>query len=216
MRSEVVRSPRKPKGQGAERRQEILDAALILFAQRGVLGVTTRDIAAAVGLSQPALYGHFRNRDEITAEVCEQAFRQLKDRIEALPVADEVSRGGFLRLCRTYIDFGLEQPDAYRIAFMLEKAQTQSDPPDARILAAGIDVYEAFRDWVAQLVAAGLTRPGDVSLLTQALWAGLHGLTSLLIARPHFPWVNPEALIARHLEILADGILRPEGVSLRR
>jgi AcrR family transcriptional regulator len=216
MRSEVVRSPRKPKGQGSERRQEILDAALVLFTQRGVLGVTTRDIAAAVGLSQPAIYAHFRNRDEITAEVCEQAFRQLKGRIEALPADEVASRYGFFRMCRTYIDFGLEQPDAYRIAFMLEKAQPQSEPTDARILAAGIDVYEEFRDWVAQLVAAGLTRPGEISLLTQALWAGLHGLTSLLIARPLFPWVNPETLITRHLEILADGILRPEGVTPRR
>lgn len=212
----AVRSPRKPRGQGAERRQEILDAALALYAERGVLGVSTREIAAVVGISQPALYAHFRSLDEIRAEVCAQAFGELRRRQAAQADEDGPTRGGFLRTCRTYTDFGLERPDAYRVAFMLEKPEAHPDAHDARVLAAGLEAFSEFRRRIEGLSAAGLTRQGDLTLLTQSLWAGLHGLVSLLIARPDFPWAERETLVARHLELLADGLLREEGLTPRR
>lgn len=210
------RSPRKPRGQGAERRSEILDAAQRLFAQRGVLAVTTRDIAAAVGISQPALYAHFRSREEIVVELCERAFRALAQRMAALPVEAVQDRAGFLTMCRVYIDFGLEQPDAYRVAFMLEEKRIDDSPLDARILGAGVDTFEDFQTRLARLVAAGQTRRGDARLLAQSLWAGLHGLVSLLLARREFPWVDIEMLITRHLELLADGVLAAEHLTPRR
>lgn len=209
MRSAIVRSPRKAKGQGAERRQEILDAALSLYAARGIHAVSTRDIAAAAGISQPALYAYFPSRDEITAELCEQAFLKLRARVEKATYGLTPSRDSFRRLCRVYIDFGLEQPDAYRVAFMIEKARADMDLANDRAMAAGLDAFGCFRTQVAQFIAAGLTRPGDEPLLTQSVWAALHGLASLLIARPTFPWVEQETLIARHIEVLADGVLKP-------
>lgn len=42
----------------------------------------------------------------------------------------------------------------------------------------------------------------------QVLWAGLHGLVALLIARPEFPWVDREKLIATHVAMLARGALK--------
>ncbi|MFM1959770.1 MAG: hypothetical protein RL588_1287 [Pseudomonadota bacterium] len=216
MLASAVRSPRKPRGQGAERRQEILDAALALYAERGVQGVSTREIAAAVGISQPALYAHFRSLDELRAEVCAQAFAELRRRQAAQGETEAQPRDGFLRTCRTYIDFGLEQPDAYRVAFMLEKPRSDPDAHDARILAAGLEAFGEFRRRIEGLSAAGVTRPGDLTLLTQSLWAGLHGLVSLLIARPDFPWADRETLISRHLELLADGLLQEGDVTPRR
>jgi len=212
----AVRSPRKPRGHGGERRQEILDAALALYAERGVLGVSTREIAAAVGISQPAIYAHFRSLDALREEVCTQAFAELRRRQAAQGDEDGSTRDGFLRTCRTYIDFGLEQPDAYRVAFMLEKPASDTDVDGDRVLAAGLEAFGDFRRRLERLAAAGLTRPGDLTLLTQSLWAGLHGLVSLLIARPDFPWMERETLIARHLELLADGVLQEEGVTPRR
>lgn len=209
MKSAIVRSPRKAKGQGAERRQEILDAALALYAARGIHAVSTRDIAAAAGISQPALYAYFPSRDEITAVLCEEAFFQLRARVETATDGLVPSRDSFKRLCRVYIDFGLEQPDAYRVAFMIEKARAGLDDANERAMAAGLEAFGSFRAQVARFIAAGMTRPGDEPLLTQSLWAGLHGLASLLIARPGFPWVELEALIGRHIDVLADGVLNP-------
>lgn len=211
-----VRSTPRHRGRGSERREEILDAALRLFSERGVVSVSTRDIAGMVGISQPALYAHFRNRDDLLAELCERAFRELEQRMEALPEDAMTDRAALLRVCRVYIDFGLERPEAYRVAFMLEKRRSPAEELDPRFLAAGLTTFEAFQKRLARLVSLGLTRPGDARLLAQSLWAGLHGLVSLFLARGEFPWVEKETLITRHLDLLADGVLRPGPVTPRR
>ncbi|MCA6235748.1 MAG: WHG domain-containing protein, partial [Phenylobacterium sp.] len=61
-----------------------------------------------------------------------------------------------------------------------------------------------------------LTRPGEARLLAQTLWAGLHGLVSLWLARRDFTWEDRETLITRHLDMLADGLLKTEDVTPRR
>lgn len=210
MKSPQVRSPRKPKGQGAERREEILDAALALFAARDVHTVSTRQIAEAAGISQPALYAYFATKDDLIAELCVRAFATLRARMEAGKADWTPTPAAFDKAMRVYVDFGLEQPDAYRVAFMVEKSHDGAfhARTGGRPMAAGIEAFQAFVALVADLHAAGLTHDDDPLRLTQTLWAGLHGLTSLLIARPEFPWVEREALIAGHIAMLRRGALK--------
>ena len=49
----------------SKRQKEIIDAAISLIAQNGIEGLTTKTLAAAVGISEPALYRHFANKAEI-------------------------------------------------------------------------------------------------------------------------------------------------------
>ena len=210
MKSPQVRSPRKPKGQGAERREEILDAALKLFSAKGLQTVSTRQIAEAAGISQPALYAYFATKDDLIAELCVRAFATLSARMAAGKDDWSPTPEGFDTAMRVYIDFGLEQPDAYRVAFMIEKSGDGSfnARTGGRPMAAGIAAFQGFVAMIADLHAAGLTTDDDPVRLTQTLWAGLHGLVSLLIARPEFPWVEREALIAGHIAMLRRGALK--------
>lgn len=49
--------------------------------------------------------------------------------------------------------------------------------------------------------------PGvDEETASQALWAAVHGLTSLLIAKPAFPWVEKERLIETVVAMAVDGL----------
>ena len=70
--------PRKAKGQGGERREEILEHARRLFAADGVHSVSTRRIADAVGISQPTLYAYFPRKADILEEVSARAFGDLR------------------------------------------------------------------------------------------------------------------------------------------
>jgi len=210
MRTPRTRSPRKPKGQGAERREEILDAAQALFGQKGVHAVSTRQIAELAGISQPALYAYFTTKDEIAAELCVRAFDILGQRMAAARVDYTPTPESFERCLRVYIDFGLDHPDAYRVAFMLEKSVDGSflEKTGGRPMLAGKQVFHVFVEMVGELHARGQMAGGDVMAATQSLWAGLHGLVSLLIARPEFPWVEREQLIATHVAMLRRGALK--------
>ncbi len=193
------RSARKAKGQGGERREEILEHAERLFAARGVQSVSTRHIAEAVGISQPSLYAYFPRRSDLLDEVCERAFAKLTFSAEAR-LSDEGDP--VERMIRVYIRFGLEQPDAYRIAFMLEGLHDpteKEDAPDTPDKKPGIDAFGVLRRTLAARL--GADHP-DLEVASQSLWAAMHGLVSLLLARCGFPWVDRDRLIDWHVAAL--------------
>jgi hypothetical protein len=50
-------------------------------------------------------------------------------------------------------------------------------------------------------------RRGDIDAASQALWAAAHGVTSLLIVRPQFPWADRDRLIGQVIDAAVDGLL---------
>jgi len=182
------------------RREQILEQALALISQQGVHAVSTRQIAAAVGISQPSLYAFFPTRQALVAEVSRRAFQALSARM-----SDEVSApagaGLLLRLARAYIDFGLTHPDAYRVAFMIEGVRRAAGGEHDAALGAGLAAFRVLRDATAQSLGPDATGEA-VEVVAQSTWASLHGLVSLMIARPHFPWADRKALVETHIRRL--------------
>ena len=205
------RSPRKAKGAGVERREEILAAALRLFGEYGLYGVSTRQIALAVGVSQPTLYAYFNSKDQIAAELHARAFRDLEDRLKVVSRHIDTPQALAASL-RIYIDFGLENPDAYRVAFMIEgpygRMSVTGPPDESDVSASGHTAFGILRRTVADLHTRGLAAGDDPERMAQSVWAAMHGLVSLLIARPGFPWVDREALVDGHVTMLADMAMR--------
>jgi hypothetical protein len=60
-------------------------------------------------------------------------------------------------------------------------------------------------------IQRGVFRPMDVDLATQVLWTINHGVTSLLISNPNFPWADREALIQRVIDCAVDGLRAAQG-----
>jgi AcrR family transcriptional regulator len=79
---------------GEERRASIVRAAVELFAKHGFRGTTTRELAAAVGVSEPVLYQHFATKKDLYTAIVEQMMaessRTFEQRASKLPEdADE-------------------------------------------------------------------------------------------------------------------------------
>lgn len=201
----LTRSTRKPKGEGHARRAEILDAAERIFVEHGYDGATIRKIAEAVGLSSTALYMHFADKGEILHEICREAFETLiarnRDQVAAL-----ISPEARLRLMlEDYIRFGFEQPNAYRLIYLTRPQEAAAARSAAEEI--GGELYRSFEAVVAEAAAAGRLE-GDVRSTAQALWAGSHGVVSLMITKPYFDWVEAEALTRTLLDALFDGLLK--------
>ena len=187
-----------PAPERAPRREQILEQALALISEQGVHAVSTRKIAAAVGISQPSLYAFFPTRQALVAEVSRRAFAALSQRM-----SDEVSaptQDGLLqRLARAYIDFGLTHPDVYRVAFMIEGVRRVAGGEHDAALSAGLNAFRILRLATAQSLGSDAAND-EIELMAQSTWASLHGLVSLIIARPSFPWADREALIETHIQ----------------
>jgi AcrR family transcriptional regulator len=203
-----LRSARKAKGAGHLRRGEILHAAERIFVREGYHGATIRKIADEVGVSSTALYMHFRDKSEILIEICETAFAQLiaqNDEIGAKP-ADPVLQ--VREMLDAYMQFGLDNPNAYQLVFATPPGALSEDKL-AVMSALGRRCYEPFRQAVAEIGKRGDLRCADTDVAAQTLWAGAHGLVSLLLTQPRFEWSGtPEALKAQLLDNLFHGQLK--------
>ena len=80
-------------------RQRILDEAERLIAVKGVFGFTLRDIAAPLGVQVPAIYKHYKSRDDVLIEVSRRFIALLAAQFELRPAI--CRRGGAARRART-------------------------------------------------------------------------------------------------------------------
>jgi len=201
------RSARKPKGEGHERRAEILAAAERIFVEHGYEGATIRKIADEVGLSSTALYMHFSEKGEILQEICRQAFESLlaanQDAIAAAGTPEERMR----QMMRAYVEFGFSNPNAYRLVYMTRPSELREGPQSAA-REMGTALFRTFEQVVEELEAGGRLR-SDARTTAQAFWAGGHGVISLMIAKPYFDWVDRDHLVTTLLEGLFAGLLKP-------
>jgi AcrR family transcriptional regulator len=92
------------------RRDEILDVAAVLFAERGYHGVSIDDLGAAAGMSGPGLYRHFARKEDVLAQMLLGISQHLHDE-GARCVTSAASAGEALdALLRSHVSFSLSQP----------------------------------------------------------------------------------------------------------
>jgi AcrR family transcriptional regulator len=66
-----------------ERRESILDAAIVEFAAKGLHGTSTEDIARRAGISQPYVFRLFGTKKKLFAEACRRCMREVRDAMAA-------------------------------------------------------------------------------------------------------------------------------------
>jgi AcrR family transcriptional regulator len=102
--------------QKANRRARVLESAAALFAERGFAAVTTVELGEAVGMSGPALYKHFANKEAILAELLVDASERLLAGCRGILTGEPASPESRLaELIDFHIGFAVAAPDIIRI-----------------------------------------------------------------------------------------------------
>jgi AcrR family transcriptional regulator len=207
--------PPRPKTeqQRLQTRTSILDAARELFVERGVDAVTMREIAKRIGYSPTAIYLHFKDKRALIRQLCDTDFLTLAQELQVIEqIADPIERLRLLGL--GYVQFAVTHPNHYRLLFMTP--QVVCDPDNSGIESGNPeqDAYAHLRSMVAEAHAAGRFRSeldDNPDLVAQTLWAGLHGVCALEIAKKLDCWVEwqPfEQRVALMQETLMRGLLK--------
>jgi AcrR family transcriptional regulator len=202
-----VRSARKPKGEGHARRAEILAAAERIFVDHGYEGATIRKIADEVGLSSTALYMHFSEKSEILHEICSNAFAALTETHRDILAGDALPEVRLRLMLDRYVSFGFENPNAYRLIYLTRPIEAR-DGAQSAAQELGSDLFRSFEAVVSEVAASGRLN-AEPRAAAQALWAGAHGVVSLMITKPYFDWVSRDALTRTTLDALFVGLLKP-------
>ncbi len=152
-------------------RSRLCAVAENLFARHGVGGVTMRQIARELGYSQTAAYRYFADKDEILAAVRAAAFNRFAARLDAAmhnanPRADARAVG------RAYLEFAINEPDAYRLMFDVHQPDASSYPD---LVEATHRARASMTRYVRALVDAGEIA-GDPEQMGMIFWSAAHGL----------------------------------------
>ena len=182
-------------------RRTILDAAREAFVQHGYEGVSMRQLAESVGCSHSNLYVHFKDKETLFDRLVEESFDQFAEGLASVP--ESARRGdpvAFLRKAgRAYVEFGVANASVYEFVFILRRPGQHLRKPHV--------TYERMRSLVQRCVDEKRFRRMDVDAASQALWAAAHGITSLLILRPGFPWASRDKLVGQVIDAAVDGLL---------
>lgn len=167
-------SPASPASPGG-RRGQIAQAALALLADQPLERLTTREIAAAVGISQPALFRHFASREEILLAVVEQVRGDLEAAVLGLlsagPGAAPAPLAQCAGLAQALIAYVQRHPGVPRLLF----ADLALDLPRLRLaVAALVSMPRALvAERVAEAQRQGAARPDADAEAAAALFVAL-------------------------------------------
>jgi AcrR family transcriptional regulator len=203
------------RGEGHTRREEILEAAKELFLEQGYEATTIRRIADRVGVSAPALYLYFQDKEQMMLALCDQTFAVLIERIGEIENTVTEPRERIRRFGEAYLKFGLAHPDEYKLIFLgsnipesirkLGHRMPTDDPT-----RPGIGGALVFQRLVAMLVEAkegGLKLNYPPDTCAELCWMGIHGVVAAFILKPDFPWSNRDLLGTGMLDIVLNGVI---------
>jgi len=187
-------------------RQEILDAASELFVRDGYENVSMRRIADRIEYSPTTIYIYFKDKAELLDQVCRETFARLVEKLSKIMEQPGEPIERLKRGLIAYIEFGLENPHQYRATFMMPFPEGFDHDKYHQPDSPGMQAFAFLTRSISECMQAGKMMGINVELAAQTLWAGIHGITSLLITHETFPWVGREKVIHSTVDTLVAGL----------
>ena len=160
-----------------QRRNQILEAALRVFAEKGFFGARTDDIAREAGVSKGLLYWYFESKDAILLALLERLFEPDLEALEHLVTQRERSaRERLLNLAQQALGSFPEIEMARKVAYEYYALASRPGP----VREALQRYYRRYRDLLAALIAQGVERgewrvdnPRELAITWLAQFEGL-------------------------------------------
>jgi AcrR family transcriptional regulator len=208
------RRARNPRGQGGRLRGELIAAGREQLSRAGAESeLTIRSVTRTAGVHPQAFYLHFDSLDQLLYAVYTAEFAELIKVLETAASAALPGPPALRALGRAYARFALAQPGRYRLLMSVPgQPHPEWEPeryPGSPALRLLVDALAASRpSQLNRAVASGTDSvagperrgPHECAVL---LWASLHGLVSLRVSRPAFPWPP----IEQQVDSMVDGVL---------
>lgn len=172
------------------RREAILRVAAPLFVRQGFAATSLDDVAAALGLTRPAIYHYFPDKNEILLEIVERGFANLSRAAREIARGDGRAIDKLERIFRLHLERVAADPQAI---FLVSAEAAQLSPAARAVLRRRRQRYEAvLRSLLEEAQRDGDVVPeGDPRLLIKAM---------VSMANWVYAWFDPRGLY-RHEDI---------------
>lgn len=192
--------------------QALLEAAVTELRNGSVEQLSLRALARHVGVSQAAPYRHFKDKEDLLAQLAIWSFDGLTAALkQASEYQPERTLRQRLRACgEAYIHYALAHPEKYRLMFGRFLPDRHLNPA---LHHSGEQAFMVLVNLIRQGVDDGILIQQDPQLLAFHLWSSIHGLSSLLIddfdqCHDGYNESERQQLIQSNLDLLGTGIVR--------
>jgi len=160
-----------------ELKNKILEAANVLFVEKGFEKTSIRKIAEVVEYSPATIYLYFKDKDEIFFQLHIRAFTRFwQEFSKAHLVSNPWERLVFIG--KVYLNFALENPGYYDLMFIMKAPMNSLDSDES--WDAGKRSHGILEQTVAACVEQGFLQ-GDPKTLALGFWATVHGYATFVI-----------------------------------
>ncbi len=200
---------KKPRLPRAARREQILRHAGRLFAERGLSGTRTRDLAKACGVNESILYRHFKSKEALFRAVLDAKTREhdIDGYLASLP-PDEPVLETFKAVAGRILSIGLGDPVIQKL--LLAATFEGSDETHRLYLTWRIPFVDFVEGIVRREIQGGRFKPVD-PLLTARAFVGLVMdcvLNCNLWGELGYEDARPDQLIENNVPIFVSGLMK--------
>ena len=162
-----------------ERREQILQAALKVFAVKGLAATKISDIATAAGLSHGLIYHYFDSKDEIFTELVMLAFRVSNNTIiDAVNLADQSPGERFRAMAEAILAHAYQGMGPYYFLIVNQAFTSEAVPAEVKKMTAAQQSF--YSDYLIPLIVEGQEKgeiaPGDPLELAVAFMSVFQGI----------------------------------------
>jgi AcrR family transcriptional regulator len=180
-------------------REALIDGAYQQIEQEGAITLNLSKLAQKIGVSQPAVYRHFPNKQALAISVAQRGFEQLTEALQKTTQKVENDAFESIRaIAQAYVEFALNHPEIARLMFSMKERVTEPVLQNAS-KAAAVPLFRL----VETAKHCDRLRDHNVEQAVRIMWAAIHGLAMLLMDE-QIPSVtqSPDAL-SEHIEATA-------------
>jgi AcrR family transcriptional regulator len=157
-------------------REMALAAADRLVSEEGLPGLSTRNIAKAIGYTSGTLYQAFRNLDDLVLQLNRHTIAGMAEALGAAVKADTAPTDNVRAICKAYLKFGREHRSQWELLFQRQWPEGFVYP--AWYVAEMGKSLMVFEHELSRFLGAKAT-PHQVSMAGRAIWCAMHGIHAL-------------------------------------
>lgn len=182
----------------------ILQAAQEIITEKGLDGLSLRELARRIDYSPSGLYEYFNSKDEIVTAIRAEGLELMRDYLNRVP-AELAPAERLVKMGLAYLEFAHDHPDHFRLIFNQLNANRSSfsDKLDEA------SPYYLLLQAVQAVIEAEEVTPGpeyNLQEIAYSLWSLVHGMAMLRQTHLRYFQADFEAIHRRTLQIFAEGL----------
>ena len=168
----------------------IRDAALEIIMKDGFNALSMRKIGSRTSMTAANIYNYFSNKDEIYLSIQQKGFEILHSRFAEININNDDPMTKLQKMIRTYIDFGINNPDIYEVMFTRNtpkyvdyigtKTETAAKQEKETALLLIEEATKLIETFISKNPEVSVP---DIKYRVIQVWTALHGVVSLFNSR---------------------------------